>query len=367
MKILRYLFFIALLFLLGTAVFVATQKPSYSVTKSLYIKNKRAVVFDYVNDLRNWETFAAWIVEHQGTQFKYPESSSGKNAHAEWTGSRDGNLKTLEYKDAELLRYVSDENGQLTHYTWQFKDTLGGTKVQLTAKGTLDFNSKIKAFFQGGVQSSMGNLYERTLVGLEKSISRELKTFQVKVMGLVNQPRVFYLKQFVRCKAKNLTRSIKTTLPKMQWFFKKNAVQTTGKPFIIYHKWDKEARVVDYSVCIPVKDTIAIEEGSDIAFGVLPPFKALRVQLKGDYSHLQKAWNKGIQYINTKKWARLTHLNVIEIYRKNGEDTPHPSQWMTEVYLPVQPTATRQPRTVIQDTVAVVTPNEPAVNSNPSP
>jgi len=91
------------------------------------------------------------------------------------------------------------------------------------------------------------------------------------------------------------------------------------------------------------------------------------VQLKGDYSHLQKAWNKGIQYINTKKWARLTHLNVIEIYRKNGEDTPHPSQWMTEVYLPVQPTATRQPRTVIQDTVAVVTPNEPAVNSNPSP
>ncbi|MFN7331761.1 MAG: transcriptional regulator, partial [Flavobacterium sp.] len=135
MKILRYLFSIALLFLLGTAVFVATQKPSYSVTKSLYIKNKRSVVFDYVNDLRNWETFAAWIVEHQGTQFKYPESSSGKNAHAAWSGSREGNLKTLLYKDAELLRYVSDENGQRTYYTWQFKDTLGGTTVQLIAKG----------------------------------------------------------------------------------------------------------------------------------------------------------------------------------------------------------------------------------------
>jgi effector-binding domain-containing protein len=364
MKIFRYLVLLLGLFALGTAVFIATQKPNYSVTRSLVIKNPRSVVFDYVDNYRNWETFAAWILEQNGTNFDYPGNASGKGAEVHWSGDRNGSLKTIGYKTQTTLYQVMEEAGNTTIFHWQFKDTLGGTKVTYRIQGKLDFKSKAAAFFKGGVQSTMAALYERTLTNLSKTLDKEINTFSINVGEAVNRPRIMCLKQYARCSEKEVTRTIKSLLPRMQLFFKRNKIAASGKPFIVYHQFDRVQHQVALSVCMPVRDSIHIMEGSDITFLVYPPHKALKVTLKGDYSHTQKAWQKGFNFIYAKKWLRLTHLNITEVYRKSMAETPHPSQWETDVYIPVQPLTLQRERLVVNDSTATQTTNQPIPEEN---
>lgn len=356
MKILRYLILLFGLFTLGTAVFVATQKPNYDVTRSLVIKNPRNVVFDYVDNFRNWETFAAWILEQKGIVYDYPGNASGKGAEVRWSGERTGSLKTVGFKDQTTLYQIMDEDGNQTRIHWQFKDTVGGTKVTYRIQGKLDFRSKAAAFFKGGVQSTMGALYERTLSNLNTTLDKEIKTFSIQVGSAVNRPRIMCLKQYARCSDKEVTRTLKMLIPRMQLFFKRNSISAAGKPFVVYHEYDRTLHKVALSVCMPVRDSIHIMEGSDMTFMVYPPHKALKVTLKGDYSHSQKAWQKGFQLINAKKWLRLTHLNITEVYRKSMEETAHPSQWETDIYLPVQPTQNQPRRVIANDSTATLTP-----------
>lgn len=361
MKLLRYLILLLALFAMGTAVFIATQKPTYSVTRTLLLKNPRQVVYDYVDNLRNWETFAAWILEHPGNHYSYSGNAAGKGALVTWNGNSQGKMRTRNAVDQSYLFQEIQEEDRKTTLQWYFKDTVGGTKITYTIKGHLDFNSKAKAFFKGGVQSTMGNLYERTLLNLKKALDREINTFSIRIGKTEDRPRVLCLKQYVRCSEKSVTRSIKTLLPRMQLFFDKNKIARNGKPFIVYHQYDRTTHQVAFSVCMPVRDSIYIAEGSDISFMVYPPYKALKIVLKGDYSHAQQAWKKGFQFINQKKWLRLTHLNITEVYRKSMEDTPHPSEWETDIYVPVQPTVKSIPNRIPIDSTRGKIPAPPTI------
>ena len=352
MKILRYLLLLFGLFALGTLVFIATQKPNYTVTRSLLIKNPRSVVFDYVDNFRNWETFAAWILEQNEITYDYPGNASGKGAIVQWSGKRIGTLKTIGHKTETTLYQVMDEGGNKTIFHWQFIDSLGATKVTLRVVGKLNFKSKAAAFFNGGVQATMAALYERTLTNLSTTLDKEIKSYSIRIGKAVDRPRIMCLKQYARCSEKDITRTIKLLLPRMQLFFKRNTITASGKPFIVYHQFDRIHHQVALSVCMPVKDSIHIMEGSDIAFMVYPPHKALQVTLKGDYSHTQEAWQKGLRHINTKKWLRLTHLNTTEVYRKSMAETAHPSQWETDIYIPVQPTAIQPKPIIVSDSIA---------------
>jgi hypothetical protein len=57
MRILKYIFLLLLLALVGTTVYVATQKGDFKVTKSSIIKTPRSTVFNYVNDYKNFHAF----------------------------------------------------------------------------------------------------------------------------------------------------------------------------------------------------------------------------------------------------------------------------------------------------------------------
>ena len=60
MQILKYLFLIVVLSFIGLTVYILTQKGDYTVTRSKVVKAPRMIVFEYVNDYKNWETFSSW-------------------------------------------------------------------------------------------------------------------------------------------------------------------------------------------------------------------------------------------------------------------------------------------------------------------
>lgn len=350
MRILKYLFLLFFLFFIGLTVFVSTQKADYDVTSSKIIKNPRATVFNYINDFRNWETFGSWIEADQSIQFTYPELTIGKGASCTWTGD-DGNgtLNTLFVKENDSISQKMLLNGEHSEMFWKFKDTIGGTKVTWRNKGTLDFKTKISAFFKGGIAAVVGDIYEKSLENLNKTLDYEINTFKIKINGIVTKKGGYYLKQFMHCKQKEVDKNIKVLVPRMEHFFEKNKLIANGKPFIIYHKYDRTNDDVRFSVCMPVRDSINIMPGSDIESGEMANYTSLKTTLVGDYSHTQLAWKKAFDYISKNHLERNKSGQVIEVYTQGRKDIKSPSKWITEVYVPIYPKAV--PKSIVRKPV----------------
>jgi effector-binding domain-containing protein len=338
MRILKYFFLLIFLFLIGIGVFVSTQKGDFDVTRSKVIKNPRITVFNYINDYRNWETFCSWIKNDNSYKFNYPELTMGQGASCTWVSSgSNGNLKTILIKENESITQKMVNNKEYSEIYWNFKDTVGGTKVTWRSKGKLDFKAKIAAFFHGGINSVIGDAYEKSLENLNKTLDFEINTYKVKVNGVVNLPGGFYLKQFLHCKQKDVDRNIKILVSRMQHFFAKNKMNSKGKPFIIYHKYDRTNDDIGFSVCMPVRDSIHIMPGSDIEFGKLASYTSLKTTLTGDYSHTQTAWKKAFAYLSKNHFERNNSGQIIEIYAIGRNDIKNPSKWVTEIYIPIFP------------------------------
>ena len=344
MRILKYISLLLLLFFIGLSVFVSTQNAKYNVTRSKVIKNPRSVVFNYLNDFRNWETFVDWIKDDNSVKFNYPELTMGIGASCSWkSDATTGSLKTYLITENESISQKMIRNDEVSLISWKLKDTIGGTKVTYSGKGKLDFKSKVMAFFKGGINAFIGNSYEKSLDNLNKTLDYEINTYKINVNGVVNRPGGFYLKQFMHCKQKDVDRFIKILVPRMEHFFEKNKILASGKPFIIYHKYDRTNDDVGFSVCMPVKDSIHISPGSDIESSELPKYTSLKTTLVGDYSHTQIAWKKAFNYILDHNLERNRSGQVIEVYVKGRNDSKSPSKWITEIYVPVYPKAAIKP------------------------
>lgn len=338
MRIVKYFLLLILLFLIGLSVFVSTQKGDYDVTRSIVIKNQRAVVYNFINDYKNWGDFCVWIKKGNSSKFNYPERTVGQGASCFWENNENtGKIVTILTKENESISQKMFNNDQSTEIYWKLKDTSGGTKVTWRVKGKLDFNSKIAAFFNGGINSVVGEIYKKSLEKLNKSIDYEINTFTIKVDGIVSLPGCFYLKQFSQCKKKNIDKNLKVLVSKMQLFFKKNKITSSGKTFIIYNKYEKSNNDVEFSVCMPVKDSINIIPGSDVELGKIESYTNLKTTLTGDYSHTQKAWKKAMDYISKNHLERNNSGKIVEVYKIGRKDINNPSKWVTEIYIPIYP------------------------------
>jgi effector-binding domain-containing protein len=336
MRILKYIFLLLLLALFAAMVFVATQKGDFKVQRSAIIKSPKSTVFNYVNDYRNWETFGSWKKEDPKMVFYYPKGTVGKGGSYSWKGSNgDGDMRTIAVRENESLHQKMNYNGSISDVYWTFKDTLGGTKVTWRSKGSMGFGFKIYSVFQGGAEKIIGNMYEKSLANLDKTLDYELNTYNIKVDGVVKKLGGFYLMQTITSKISNVPKNLRIMIPRLINFFKKNKMVMYGKPFVLYHTYDVANGITKLSVCIPIKEEIFIREGSDVSVGLLYPFQAVKTTLKGDYSHNKEAWDKTFAYISANHLSQDNDGDYLELYTKSAEQIANPSQWLTEIYIPV--------------------------------
>ena len=223
MRILKYFFLLILLALFATTIFIATQKGNFDVTRSIFIKSPKSTIFNYVNDYRNWETFGSWKKEDPDMVFNYSKNTVGKGGSYSWTGSDgDGNMKTVNVVENSSIYQKMNFNGADANVYWTFKDTVGGTKVSWRAKGVMNFGFKIYSAFNGGVDHIIGNMYEKSLINLGKTLVYELNTYNIQVNGMVKKMGSIYLKQTITSTIANVPRNLRVLIPRMVNFFKKN-------------------------------------------------------------------------------------------------------------------------------------------------
>ncbi|MFK7821372.1 MAG: GyrI-like domain-containing protein, partial [Planctomycetaceae bacterium] len=79
----------------------------------------------------------------------------------------------------------------------------------------------------------------------------------------------------------------------------------------------------------------AAEQLEGLQVWSLPACKALRVDQTGCYTHLGNGWSAANQHARYKK-LKQAKLGTFEIYRKSPHHTDVPSEYETEIYLPLR-------------------------------
>jgi effector-binding domain-containing protein len=335
MRILKYLFLLLLLSLVALSIFVATQKGSFTVERSKIINSPKTAIYNYVNDLKNWEDWNSLALEDSLIKITVSQNAIGKGNSCSWNGKQgEGDLQTTYVKENDNILQTMNFNGNSADISMSFKDTLGKTKVSWKAKGKMGFLFKALTAFNGGAEKIFGTMFEKSLYNLDKKLDYEINTYSVKVNGLANTPEAFYLAQTFTSEFSKVAKNSGIVISKITKFCKKNNITISGKPFVIYHTYDTANELTKMSVCIPIKDPIFLIEGSDISSEKLQSFEAIKTTLIGDYSHTKKALDKAMQYLRENHLRPDTTFSHLEIYTIGKNDIKNPSKWITEIYYP---------------------------------
>ncbi|SDW32177.1 SRPBCC family protein [Flavobacterium degerlachei] len=338
MRILKYIFLLLLLSLVALSIFMATQKGDFNVERSKFINSAKPVVYNYVNDYKNWEDFGSWTTEDPEIKISYPQKTIGPGASYSWEGKEgEGQMRTLFVKENDSISQKMNFNGTEAKVSWRFKDTIGGTKVTWRSAGKMSFMFKIYAALNGGVDKVIGTMYEKSLANLDKALDYEINTFSIEVDGLVKKPQLFYLSQTFTSEIAKINKNFKVVIPKIEAFCQENNVQINGKPFVIYHTYDLTSGLAKISICLPIKSEIFTSAGSDILSGKLEAFEAVKTTMVGDISHNKKGYDKTIEYMSKNQLTINPVFSHIEIYSTSKVDIKSPSKWVTEIYVPLIP------------------------------
>jgi len=351
MRILKYLFLLLLLSLVALSIFVATQKGEFTVEKSKIIHSPKSAVFNYVNDAKNFKDWNSWAAEDSLINITLSEITIGKGNSLTWDGKEGtGDFQTINVKENDSIIQTMNFNGNAAAVSMHFKDTVGGTKVSWKAKGKMNFMHKVLTSFNGAAGGIISSMFEKSLNNLDKKLDYEINIYAVKVDGVVNHPETFYLAQTFTSEFSKVGKNFGIVLSKITAFCKKNKIVISGKPFIIYHTYDKIKELTKISVCIPIKDPIFIIEGSDISSKTLQPFQAVKTTLTGDYSHNKKALDKTEDYLRSKYLTADAAFSHLEIHAIGKNEINNPSKWTTEFYYPIKQKAVAKPVAKIPQT-----------------
>lgn len=353
MKIVKYIFLLLLLAIIAITVFIATQEGRYDITKERIIQVPKTVLYNYINDYRNWENIGILTNNDSTAVFTHSDNTSGAGAQTSWNlNGAKGQIQTLKVVENDSILQKAVIDNQASDINWAFKDTLGGTKVSVRMAGRLSFTDKAYALLKGGVEEKLEATLNEGLNNLNTFLVHELNTYDVEVKGLVTKTAAFYLGHSGTSTITGFSKKAGEVLPKLLSFIKTNNIATNGAPFTIYKGYDAKKDSVSFTICVPIKEEIITTPGSEFEGGKLEAFTALKTTLKGDYSHLSKAWNAARRHITEKGLQENTTGRYVEVYTRGSRETKKPSGWATDIYIPIGAPAVIPPSTADMGTTA---------------
>jgi hypothetical protein len=335
---------------LAFVVFVATQPATYEITKQKEINTPSNSVFEYVNDFSNWNDWQQFSTE-ENFNFTTSQNTIGKKSYVKWD-SENAIITTFAQKDSISQLFIQNDNKQTLH--WKFKKLGNNTLASVTIKGDLSFTEKIYSVLNGGITSYVGPQIQESLNKINNYFVSELGEYDIKVEGLVNRPSINYLEQKDSCLVKDFPKKSKALLKTMKNFIKSNDIETLDKPFVLFQNNENENKIV-YAMCVPVKEKIFTTPDSQIQGKNYSSFLAIKTTLKGDYSHMKKAWAKTRNYIKTKKFNEDKKGFYIGIYKKSVPEVNEPSKWVTEIFIPIIKKETAPKKVIVNDSTETVT------------
>ena len=339
MKTAKVIIIVLLILIIGSCGYVAVQPNSYDIQRSRVIKAPVELLFNQVNDFRNWESWSPWVEKEPDLQISYPEQTSGVGASYSWIGEDGpGNMKTLAVTPYD---YISQEmqfdNFPPSNVYWKFNKVDEGTEVTWGMKADeVPFLLKFFAAISGGMDNMIGPDYERGLEKLDSLTVESMSIFQITIDGITEYGGGFYVYKTTSANGQNISQVMGQQFGEIMSFLIPNKITPIGMPFTIYHTdMSQQGNNVIMSQAMPIATKVDTPIDSNVLCDYIPKTKVLKTTLKGNYTNLSRAWIESMAYI-TDNNLEQSDILPFEIYTTDPGNFPNPANWITEIYIPIK-------------------------------
>ncbi len=338
MKALKIIIFLLLFLLIAGSGYVAIQPGSYDLQRTRTVAAPVSVVYNTVNDYKQWTHWSPWKAKDPSLQFEFPENTSGVGGSYSWTGKDGkGTMSTLaSAANDSILQELKFEQFPASQVYWKFNyKTPRSTEVTWGMRSDdVPFLLKFFALISGGMDKMVGPDYEQGLKNLDEHVQKEIAKFSIEDEGVMDYGGGFYLYLTSSVTPENMSATMEKNYATIYNYMATNAIHANGKPMSIYQFRDAENGNMIVSSAVSVSQNYNIKDASGILCGYLPRTKALKTTLRGDYKNLNSAWTQGYQVMN-KMNLKPNSLKPFEIYITEPNKIPNPADWVTELYIPV--------------------------------
>ena len=162
------------------AIFIATRRAEFSMSRSATMAASPAAVFAQVNDFHKWEAWSPWAKMDPNCKNSFEGPTSGKGAKFAWDGNKDVGAGNMEITESapndhirirlEFIRPFAGVNDTL----FTFKLIGDKTNVTWTMSGRNNFITKAISLFMD-CDTMVGPQFEKGLASMEMAAAAESK------------------------------------------------------------------------------------------------------------------------------------------------------------------------------------------------
>lgn len=344
MKILKYLFFLILIAIIGFAIYVATLNGAVQVEETMIIEAPPELLFDEVNNYKTWEEWGPWANKNPNMITTYTQNTAGEGASYSWkTDEMNGSITTTGVIPGksinQALTFKTPFGEANSEVYWTFEKAENGTKVTWGIKGEQKFWEKAYQLTQDSTSAQMIRPMMKTgLRNLASKVKKIMGVYEISVNGTTLHSGGFYMYMTTASKntRKALSKKRNKIVPQVRLYMQQNNIAINGAPLMIFNHIDEQNGTAIISCGLPTSSRVITPSEIDVLSGFLPSQKVVKVTLKGNYLHLPEAWTAAKNFIVENNYELNKDANPFEVYVTNPEEVPNPAKWITEIYIPIK-------------------------------
>lgn len=330
MKILkRILLGLAILLLLISAVGLLFFPSHIEVNRSVTIKASTEAVFDYVNEIRNFNEWSPWFRQDTAAKYVFEGPASGKGARMKWESDSanvgKGSMVFTESVPYSIIRQDLDFMGggiAKSEYRFSVSDT--GTVMTWAFAVEAGANPLLRIL--GAFMDKMvGSDFEKGLSRL-KDI---LEATPVLKVQQVEFPEMHYLSVRAKADERSISSELGKGYAKIMTVMQQQGLVFADAPFAIYHT---PPPVFDMEIGIPVVDPG--KASGEVKPGTLGPCKAVMVRYFGAYDRTGEAHAAIDRHVKAN--GLTVNGSPWETYVTDPATEPDTAKWETDIYYPVK-------------------------------
>ncbi|WP_353159212.1 hypothetical protein [Myroides odoratus] len=332
MKILKYFLLLITLLCVSLIVFVLTQSGNFKITKSFELDAPQPIVYQYIQDLNNWNDWIATEKMSNGVYAIELPNIGSYQIRKEYEKLNDSISQDILY------------DNKLSNIIWRFSTQGQKTKVDFSFEGSIDLKTKILTFFSGSPNKVVGEAIDNSINGLIVFFIKQYKEYDLTTTGLVNKAPLNYIYLNGTADYTDIKPSIEVLHTKLTEFCTANNIKVDTTPLLIFDNTPL-TQTLSFQYGFKIHDTIFLNEEELFKTTTLEANTYFESTVSGYYSHLPKALRE-IRPIISKSEVftnNPTGKMIIEL-NQSSFNNRLPSSWKTTILIPV--IQNQQPTTV---------------------
>ena len=336
MKILKYFLLLITLLCISLVVFVLTQSGNFKITRSFELDAPQPIVYQYIQDLNNWND---WIATENNTNGTYSITLSDIGVYQ----IRKEYEKPYDSISQDILY-----DNKLSNIVWRFRPNGQKTKVDFTFEGSIDVKTKILTFFSGTPDHVVGQAIDNSINALIVFFIKQYREYDLTTTGSTKKESFDYIYLNSTSEYTDIKTTIETLNAQLTAFCTSNKIRVDSTPLLLFDN-SPQSQNMSFQYGFKLRDSIFLNEEENFKMSRLATATYFESTVTGYYSHLPKALREIRSIVNQSKvFTTNPTEKMMIVLNQSSLNNRLPSTWKTTVLIPV--TENHQP-TVVHDSI----------------